>query len=67
MGRLVGALVRETEYTGREIHVDVESVVVPADAPKLERMVENLLMNAIRHTPHDAGVWSACTPRTAGP
>jgi signal transduction histidine kinase len=30
--------------------------VVPADAPKLERMVENLVVNAVRHTPDDARV-----------
>jgi signal transduction histidine kinase len=41
----------------RRVEVDVEPVVVPVDAPKVERIVENLVMNAIRHTTSDVTVW----------
>jgi signal transduction histidine kinase len=30
---------------------------VPADPPKIERIVENLVMNAVRHTDPDVGIW----------
>lgn len=51
----VGALVRrvaeETELLGREVEVRTSSVVIEADGPKIERIVENLLVNAAKHTP----------------
>ena len=51
----VGALARRTvehldALVGREVLVDDRSVVIPVDPPKVERIVENLLMNAVRHT-----------------
>jgi PAS domain S-box-containing protein len=42
---------------GREITVDVGRATVEVDAAKVERIVENLLSNAIRHTPATAHVW----------
>jgi PAS domain S-box-containing protein len=58
----VGALVEEIATTtdlvgGRHLDLDVASLVVPADAAMLERIVENLLVNAGRHTPADARIW----------
>jgi PAS domain S-box-containing protein len=51
----VGALVRQivSDYPtdGRPIEVSAQPVVAEVDAPKLERIVENLLANAIKHTP----------------
>ena len=41
----------------RSILVQTESVVVPVDAPKIERIVENLVMNGVRHTQPDVGIW----------
>ena len=47
-----GHAVDETgEPAGHEITVDVEQVTVAVDAAKVERILENLLSNAIRHTP----------------
>ncbi len=51
----VGALVanvaaRQTEE-GRRIAVHAEPVVADIDAAKVERIVENLLANAVKHTP----------------
>ena len=66
VGELVGAIVRETERQGRDIDVELDTVVVPADGPKLERMVENLVVNAIRHTPAGARVWVRVTAEDGG-
>ena len=55
---LVRHCVAETEHEAtREITVDVDQVSVEVDAAKVERIVENLLSNAIRHTPATAPVW----------
>jgi two-component system sensor histidine kinase KdpD len=52
VGEVVQRMVAETDPAVRgRIRVDVEPVVVPADPPKVERIVENLLANASRHTP----------------
>ena len=58
----LGALVRRTVENfdvpaTRTVRVDETSVTVQADAPKVERIVENLLSNAIRHTPPNVSVW----------
>ncbi len=55
---LVRHCVAETEHeASREISVEVDHVTVEVDAAKVERIVENLLSNAIRHTPATARVW----------
>jgi signal transduction histidine kinase len=41
----------------RSILVQTESVIVPVDPPKIERIVENLVMNGVRHTQPDVGIW----------
>jgi PAS domain S-box-containing protein len=50
----VGALARriaaEVEVPGRAVEVEVDRVVVDVDGPKVERIVENLLVNAAKHT-----------------
>jgi PAS domain S-box-containing protein len=58
VGELVRSLVAESETTGeRLITVESEPVTIPVDAAKVERIVENLLANTGRHTPHSARVW----------
>jgi signal transduction histidine kinase len=37
--------------------LDIEPVTIAADPRKLERIVENLLANTIRHTPKRTRVW----------
>jgi signal transduction histidine kinase len=41
----------------RQIIVEAESIVLAVDAARVERIVENLVMNAIRHTDDDTPVW----------
>ncbi len=58
----VGALVRmaaeQTELLGdRTVEIDTTPVIASIDAAKVERIVENLLVNAARHTPPEAKLW----------
>ncbi len=41
----------------RSIFVETRPVVVPVDPAKIERIVENLVMNAARHTPTTTTIW----------
>lgn len=43
--------------SAHEVHVDVEPATVLVDAAKVERILENLLSNAIRHTPEGTRIW----------
>jgi len=58
----VGALAQRTvgsldSLADRTIVVHVEPVVITVDPAKVERIVENLLVNAARHTPADREIW----------
>lgn len=58
LGALVTNIASEPELVGyRNVRVDAEQVVVHVDAGKVERMVENLLSNAAKHTPAEATIW----------
>jgi PAS domain S-box-containing protein len=50
IGRLATQVVSEYEADGHEIDLRAESVTAEVDAAKVERIVENLLANAIKHT-----------------
>ncbi len=43
--------------SGHTIVVDADPLVVSVDGAKVERIFENLLSNAIRHTPPEARIW----------
>ncbi len=58
LAELVHRSVETTENPrGRGIEVEVESVTASVDAAKVERILENLLSNAIRHTPDGTRIW----------
>ena len=58
LAELVHRSVDGTENpAGRDIQVEVESITVSVDAAKVERILENLLSNAIRHTPDGTRIW----------
>jgi two-component system sensor histidine kinase KdpD len=48
---LVHQVVDGYEQDGRRVEIDAEPVVAEVDAARLERLVENLFANAIKHTP----------------
>ncbi len=57
----VGDLVRRLaagcqELEDHPVELEIAPVVVEVDGPKVERIVENLLVNAARHTPPGTGV-----------
>ncbi len=51
---------------GRPVRLDVRSLQLAVDAPKVERIVENLLANAARHTPAGTPVWVRVEARDHG-
>ena len=59
VAELITEAVREADLLeGRDVEVEVEEqLVANLDAAKVERIVENLLANAARHTPRGRRVW----------
>jgi len=47
----------DADTDGRAVHISGEDLVVNVDTPKTERIIDNLLANAIRHTPLGASIW----------
>jgi len=67
VGELIRRAVDETEdRNGHDLTVEVEPFVISLDAPKVERIVENLVTNALRHTPPGAEVWVRAVPEDGG-
>jgi PAS domain S-box-containing protein len=63
VGRLISLLVWDSEaMAGRQVHVDTRSVSAWVDPQMISRIVENLLMNAVRHTPSECQVWVKVLP-----
>ncbi len=64
---LVRRGVEETENpSGHTIEVEVEPAVVSIDAAKVERILENLVSNAIRHTPASTRIWVRARAQDGG-
>jgi PAS domain S-box-containing protein len=57
LAALVGRVAGEWRETGRPLELAVEPIVAQVDPAKVERIVENLLANADRHTAPDTRVW----------
>jgi PAS domain S-box-containing protein len=58
VGALVRRVIGEADFLGqRPLSLDVSEVRVNLDAPKVERIVENLLVNAAKHTPDGTPIW----------
>lgn len=51
IGALVRRTVEEIELHGRRVQIDTEELTVNVDPPKVERIVENLVTNALKYTP----------------
>jgi signal transduction histidine kinase len=50
----------------RPVRVEADLVVVAVDASKVERIVENLLANAAKHTPAGTTIWVRVAPESEG-
>ena len=57
LGRLAARVAEEADMGRRPLHVEVSPAVAEVDPAKVERIVENLLANAVRHTPEGTPVW----------
>ena len=58
VGKLIGSVVEGLgPDIGRSIVVEVDHVEASVDPSQVERIVENLIANAIRHTPPGSTVW----------
>ncbi len=67
LGALVGSLVRGADLVqDRTVIVRCDEAWIDADAAKIERIVENLLMNAVRHTPEGTSIWVSVTADEGG-
>jgi PAS domain S-box-containing protein len=56
LGRIVSAVVQDYASDTRAVSLEIEKVDADVDAPKVERIVDNLLANAFRHTPSGSEV-----------
>src|SRR4029077_17312854 len=66
VAELVRHAVADTGVTeSRIVHVDADPLVVDIDAAKVERIVENLLVNALRHS-DGAELWVRVRPEAEG-
>jgi PAS domain S-box-containing protein len=64
VGALIREIVAESELVAeRQLAIEVAPITVRADAGMLERIVENLLGNAAKHTPATARIWVTLTRR----
>src|SRR5918994_1298370 len=69
VGELVERVVKDASselLADRPVHVDVCPLRLEVDPPKIERIVENLLANAAKHTPPGTPVWVRVQPRDHG-
>jgi PAS domain S-box-containing protein len=58
LGALLGRTVAESDVLDeRKVHVRTEPIEAWVDESMVVRIVENLLANAVKHTPPDASIW----------
>ena len=67
IGELVRQVAAESDLlAGRTVEIEAPSIVLALDAAKVERIVENLLANASRHTPDGSSLWVRVVPEDGG-
>ena len=58
LGALVRRVVAEADFlAGRTVTLETDPVVADVDHSSIEQIVENLLVNAAKHTPDDTPIW----------
>jgi signal transduction histidine kinase len=63
---LVARVLQRLDAADRRIHLDLPDLVATIDGPKVERIVENLLVNAVKHTGSGASIWVRVEPVADG-
>ena len=66
MRELTERIVSEVEHPSHTVTLDVEDMTASVDAAKVERILENLVTNAVRHTPAGSHVWVRCSRGEGG-
>lgn len=56
----------EETLVSRRVIMELEPVTISVDGPKVERILDNLLVNSVRHTPDGATVWVRVAPEDGG-
>ncbi len=54
---LIERVLEDAGIRDRPVHKKIEPVVAELDAPKVERVVANLLANAVKYTPPGSPIW----------
>jgi signal transduction histidine kinase len=54
---LVEGVAEHVELKGHPLHVECPPVKAVVDGPMVERIVENLIANAVKHTPAGTDIW----------
>ncbi len=64
---VVRELIGSSEFmVGRRLDLDAAPVSIAADSAMLERIVENLIVNAVKHTPAESRIWVRVEPEGGG-
>jgi PAS domain S-box-containing protein len=67
VGELARRAIEESDLvSSTRVRTDIETTVLPVDASKVERILENLLANTARHTPSSATIWVRVHPAEGG-
>ncbi len=67
VGQLVQRTVAEADFlTERDVRLRADPLFAMIDPAKVERIVENLLVNAAKHTPEDSIIWVDVTTEEGG-
>src|SRR5207249_440223 len=67
LAQVVRNVVAESDAVAdRDVSVVATTTTVAIDVPKVERIVENLLVNAARHTPPNSHIWIRVQPGNGG-
>jgi PAS domain S-box-containing protein len=66
VGTLVAGTLASLDGIERRVVVQTEAVELQVDAAKVERIVENLVSNAVRHTGPDGTIWVRVEAADAG-
>ncbi|MDP9327719.1 MAG: PAS domain S-box protein [Actinomycetota bacterium] len=67
VGQLVRRAVAEADFlTERDVRLHADPIFAGIDPAKVERIVENLLVNAAKHTPDESVIWVSVIEEAGG-